>query len=418
MKSVSVIRENRATQVIVAMIAMILISLYEYTFTLFEKPISQYYHWSEPTVATVFTVYMLVEAFAMLLGGRLADRIGPRWVATLGGILSGLGWILASHAKTPATFYLVYAIGSLGPGLVYACCIASSVKWFSNQNKTRGLITGLVTGSFGAGSALFIPMISKMVKVPGGFMHVFTTFGVVMMIGIVVVSQFMAFPRVAGQVAVQTSSPESQFTSSRMIRTRQFWLLWIVFLLVVGAGQMTVAHIATMGANLKFAAASVAGIITLSRLFNGIGRVVIGSISDRFGRSRSMAVFFTLMAICLYLSTLMAGNLTMFGILSVATLFFWGPIFTLVPATMADYFGAKNAGSNYGMMNTGKAIGGLYAGLGSGLLFVALGSWMPVMRLNAVMVLVAALITLALKAPAAAPVAMASVLEAEPTRLA
>lgn len=396
----SVIRPNRILQMAAAMVAMILISLYEYTFTLFEKPLGKYYHWNEPTVAAVFTVYMVIESFAMIFGGRLADRFGPRWVVTAGGILAGLGWILAAHVSSPTGLYIIYGIGSVGPGFVYAASIGSVVKWFPNIGRRRGLAVGFVTGAFGAGSSLFIPMLAKIIhKTPAGFQHAFTNFGIIQLIGIVLIAQLMGYPSELGPSEEKTTSTERQFMPKTMLRTLQFWILWVIFVLVVGAGQMTVAHLASIGADFKFATAVVVGIIMVSRVFNGIGRIIIGGVSDLIGRERSMAIFFALMAVCLYGSTLAGHHVALFGILSVATLFFWGPIFTLVPATLADYFGAKNASYNYGVMSTGKALGGLYAGFLSGLLFAAFGSWVPVLDISAVMVLGASLLALFLRSP-------------------
>ena len=393
-------RQNRFVQIFIAMVTMMMISVYEYTFTLFEQPIGKYYHWSEPGVAAIFTIYMVVESFAMMLGGWLSDRYGPRWVATIGGVLSGAGWIAAAHVSSLGLLYIVYAVGSIGPGFVYAASVGTTVKWFPVSGRTRGLAMGFVTGAFGAGSALFIPRIAKIIHhAPGGFIHAFQMFGIVQLLVIAVVAQLMASPTSVGRVVSAAESAERQFTPKTMLRTRQFWLLWIIFVVVVGAGQMTVAHLASVGASFKIAAATMVGIIATSRIFNGLGRIVIGGLSDRIGRERSMALFFSLMALCLYGSTMARHNPMWFGVLSVATLFFWGPIFTLVPATIADYFGAHNASYNYGVMSTGKALGGLYAGYVSGLLFVYLHGWATVLKVNAVLVLAGALIAIVLKSP-------------------
>jgi OFA family oxalate/formate antiporter-like MFS transporter len=405
--SSSVTDAYRWTQVVLAIVVMLMISVYEYTWTFFVAPIQKAHGWALPAIALTYTIYVLVQSFSMIPAGSLADRIGPRWLATVAGLLAGAGWIGAAGAASPGALWFWYGFGSLGPGIIYATSVSAALKWFPEPRK-KGLAAGLVAAGFGAGSALFIPVVQSIIA-HRGYAAAFLDFGVAQLAVICVVAQFLRLPRAgwrpAGYVPETASAhggPASSgrdVTTTEMLGTYQFWVMWIMFVLTAAAGLMVAGNVVAYGNFLKIAAPLLVVTVTLSRVTNGLGRIVAGWVSDRIGRERTMLLFYLLQAAFLFLATLGRGNGGWFLFTIIAITFFWGPIFVLFPATVGDYYGEAHSGINYGTTYTAKGIGGVFAGLIAAAMFVAAKSWIPVFDLAAAFALAAAVLSLALRLP-------------------
>ena len=128
-----------------------------YTWSVIKKAIPSEWGWSDADKALPYSIACIVFAFVMVPAGRLQDRIGPRWVATAGGILTGIGCIIASFAVTVTWFVIGFGIfAGAGIGLGYASATPPAVKWFSARK--TGLIAGLVVAGFGLASVYISPV--------------------------------------------------------------------------------------------------------------------------------------------------------------------------------------------------------------------------------------------------------------------
>ncbi len=128
-----------------------------YSWSVIKKAIPAEWGWTDDDKALPFSIACIVFALVMVPAGRLQDKIGPRWVATAGGILTGLGCIVASFATS--VFWYVMGFGVLagaGIGLGYASATPPAVKWF--PAKMTGLIAGLVVAGFGLASIYIAPL--------------------------------------------------------------------------------------------------------------------------------------------------------------------------------------------------------------------------------------------------------------------
>ncbi|MBE3587666.1 MAG: MFS transporter, partial [Thermoanaerobacteraceae bacterium] len=119
-----------------------------YTWSVFAAALINQLGWSKTASAIPYTIACVVFAIAMVPAGRLVDKIGPRWVATIGGIFTGGGMILSgllgnSFQVLAVTFGIIVGIG-LGFG--YAAPTPAAVKWFKPHMK--GQISGLVVAGF------------------------------------------------------------------------------------------------------------------------------------------------------------------------------------------------------------------------------------------------------------------------------
>jgi OFA family oxalate/formate antiporter-like MFS transporter len=137
---------------------------------------------------------------------------------------------------------------------------------------------------------------------------------------------------------------------------------------------------------------------TLSPLANGASRIFWGWASDRLGRENTMIVAFTLQAFFLYLVVAVGQqSAALFAFTLVMVYFTWGEIYSLFPATSADYFGTRHATSNYAVLYTAKGTAAIMGGWVGALLFEQSGGWTVAFYSSAVMALVAAGIAFGLR---------------------
>src|SRR3954470_23461241 len=168
------IRLGRWWQLSLGVICMSMIANLQYGGTLFVNPIHDRHGWSLSAIQVAFTVFVLVETWLVPVEGYLVDRIGPKLVGAAAGILVALSWVINSYADSLALLYLGAVIGGIGAGAVYGACVGNALKWFPDR---RGLAAGVTAGGFGAGAALTVVPIAKMIAT-AGYQHAFFTFGI------------------------------------------------------------------------------------------------------------------------------------------------------------------------------------------------------------------------------------------------
>ncbi|MGL4772333.1 MAG: MFS transporter [Clostridium sp.] len=134
-----------------------------YSWSLFNGPLREKFGFSQNDIILTFSIVVFVFAFTTIFSGRLQDKIGPKKVSLIGGIVYGLGLILTSRATSIIEFYIYYGvIAGIGIGFCYVCPLSTCIKWFPNK---KGLITGITVGAFGLGSLVFKPIIENLIAI-------------------------------------------------------------------------------------------------------------------------------------------------------------------------------------------------------------------------------------------------------------
>src|SRR5436189_1987031 len=153
----------RWTQLVIGVICMVMIANLQYGWTFFVPDIQKTFRWDRAEIQIAFTLFVLFETWLVPIEGWFVDKWGPKLVILVGGILSGIGWIMNSYATTlggPTGYYAAQIIAGIGAGGVYGTCIGNALKWFPDK---RGLAAGLTAAGFGAGSALTVAPIQNMI---------------------------------------------------------------------------------------------------------------------------------------------------------------------------------------------------------------------------------------------------------------
>lgn len=364
-----------------AFLSMAVISPYEYAWSSMSGHIGGLYHWSHTQIGWMFTLFVIFESIGTLPGGILRDKYGPRWVTLIAGLIGGVGIFATSLGPNYTLVIILWCIGSFFAGFIYNTAVTTANKWFPDK---RGVIAGLIAGAFSWGSLPFIFPIRAISKTAPDttFFHVIYLMALVIGGVSIVAALFMKDPpagwRPAGWVpkpSVQRPS-DHQYTLTEALGTWQMWALIISFILISSAGLAGVSKIVKYSNSFGFTAAAAtaaAGGITIA---NGFGRVIIGSLSERIGRETAMIWSYILTGVFLFL-TIIAGaahSEILFVVAAILAIFFWGPLFSLFPATIGQYFGEAASGSNYGLLYAiAKGSGGIYGGVLSAVLITQHG---------------------------------------------
>ena len=384
------------------------------------------YAFSKTQTQVIFSVGLLTFAVVMLWAGRWQRNSGPRVVATTGGLILGLGYVVAGLGGTSFAVMLlgIGVLGGAGIGLAYVCPIAALVKWFPDK---KGMITGLAVAGFGFGALIWI-------KLTGGFVfgpvdltpgwkglygmgwtvnNVFILYGILFAVLVALGSLVLVNPPAGWQPEGWTPPAASAatggvlYTPAEMRRTPQFWTLFTVFVVGSLAGLMVIGIISLFGIDAltgrgmpKEEAAVVAA--TAMGLFyalcNGLGRIIWGTISDSLGRKNSIALMSLIQGVMMILFFFIGGY--EWGLYLGAALigFNFGGNFALFPAATADLFGNMNIGINYPWVFLSYGVGGVLGPILGGFMGDS-GAWVWAFIPAGVACIAAAGLALTLKPP-------------------
>lgn len=346
-----------------ATISMMLIGLYQYSWTLFVGPIGSELKATSVAVQLTFTIFTTVSTFAQPIAGIRADRRGPLLLNILGGIISGIGWIASSYTTNIETLYLTYGIGSLGVGIIYATAVGTASRWFPDR---RGLATGLTAFGFGSGAAIMNPVISWIIGTQG-FRTAFLSTGTIMLLALTILGFISRYPNPGWtpnsmKEGTKRTRNLNSFKPLDMVRTTSWWLIYAAFILTSQTGLLITSQVVSLGDSFKLARDTILLATILFPISNSLGRIVGGYVSDRLGRQVAMVSFFAIQGLLSLFLLFFGSNGTAFFAVVALIGFFWGPIFTFFPSLVGDYYGQDHSTSNTAITYTAKAWGGWIGG--------------------------------------------------------
>jgi len=398
---------NRWVQLIAGIVAMMAIANLQYAWTLFTTPLKDHLHTTLPLVQLTFTIFIALETWLVPFEGAMIDRIGPRLMLGIGGVLVGLGWVGSGYAESLRSLYVWYGIGGIGAGFVYGGTIGNALKWFPDH---RGLCVGLTAGAYGIGTAISVSPIASMIK-NSGYQHTLIVFGLIQGFIVLGAALFMAKPPEgwvpedwkAKEARIKASVPSTSvdMTPLQMVKTGSFWMIYFMMTLVAFGGLVVTAQLNPMAKSyhvdkiVVFAGMTALVLaIEVDRILNGLTRPFWGWVSDHIGRENTMFIAFTAEAIAVFALLQLIHHPLWFIVLSGLCFFAWGEIFSLFPSITGDLFGRKWATTNYGIVYTAKGTAAFFAGFGAAWLFSKTGSWTKVFWIMICCDLLAALLAL------------------------
>lgn len=386
-----------------------------YGFSVFVMPLQQEFGWDRATTQWAFSLTLATFAATMIPAGRLQDRIGPRRVASLGGVLLGVSFLLGAlliSGDRPWALFLTYGIiGGAGIGFAYVCPIAAATKWYPER---KGLITGLAVAGFGAGALFFAGPASTLLLPPAGngetlglsqillvglgvspgegfgigWQAFFVLHGIVSLAAVLVGAALLSNPpagwRPAGWQPLARAAGAADMDWREMLDTPLASMLWLSFIFGATSGLMAIGQWTPMMAEVldgtTFAPEWMGSFgrfvepVGVLAIFNALGRIFWGRVSDAIDRPRAMMIMFLFQGMAFMLLVSAQTPLTIFLASAWVGLNFGGN-FALFPAATSDYFGSRHLGVNYGWIFTAYGVAGIMGPAVGGVLFDATGGY-------------------------------------------
>ena len=347
-----------------------------YAWSFFQTLLVRQLGWTFTETAWAFSIAIFSLGVSAAWAGQVLPRVGPRKLALAGSTLFCLGYLIAGIAlqmDNVPLFCLGYGvIGGIGIGMGYVTPVATVAKWFPDK---KGLATGIVVMGFGVGALLLSKGLAPVlvVQTAGDLPLVFFGLGAVFAVILIPASLLMSNPppvsaAAGGSAAGGAPGSAEPESVGAYLKTGQFLLLWIVFFFNIAAGISIISFQSELLqevwslANPSLEPAVLAGygatLIAVSSLFNGVGRLFWGLLSDRIGRvnvfrillSTQMVVFGVLMT---------ETNPWVFSVLVCYVLLCFGGGFATMPPFILDTFGARRMSAVYGAVLTAWAAAGI-----------------------------------------------------------
>lgn len=374
--------------------------------------------WTGEQTQYVFSTGLASFAVVMVLAGFfLMPRLGPRKLAMLGGLVLGLGYILGGMVGGTDVTKLVIFIGLIGGGgigLAYVVPIAVGMRWFPDK---KGLITGLAVAGFGFGATLWVKLGGAWghLIATHGLSQTFTIYGVLFAVLVCIGGLFMVYPPEGWKPAGWTPPPPkagqvaegTNYLAMQMLKTPQFYMLFVTFVFSAGAGLMTIGlmklfpkeALQSAGRTPEEASAiAVTAMAVFFSLANGFGRIAWGTLSDKLGRKLSVIIMCATQGLFVIAFTKMAGTPGMLYLGATLIGFNFGGNFALFPTITADTFGAKNIAQLYPFVFLAYGVGGIGGPILGGRLG-DMGNFPKAFMICGILCLVAAAITACVKPP-------------------
>ncbi|MBS3749265.1 MAG: OFA family MFS transporter [Candidatus Thermoplasmatota archaeon] len=364
-----------------------------YAWSAFTTPLqSSAFGFSKTMTQAIFSTGLATFGIFTIIGGRMQKRFGPMKIALLGGLLLGIGYLIGGFAGAnfPLKLIGIGLIGGAGIGLAYVVPIGVGIKWFPDK---KGLVSGLAVAGFGFGAFLWILManppsilgVSGLINTANytiaNIDMAFKIYGIIFLTLVVLGSLVMRNPPEGWKpkgwnppVERDASGKEKKeiaLLPKQMLKQKQFYMLWAMFLIGALAGLMVIGNVQNFAKNpaegfqaFGFSMAeavdfAVIGAAVSLPIFNGAGRIAWGKISDSIGRKKALISMFIFQGIMMGVFFYTTSNPIFFYIAAALIGFNFGGNFALFPAATADTFGSETVGLNYGYVFTSYGLGGI-----------------------------------------------------------
>lgn len=311
---------------------------------------------------------------SMVVAGKLLRRFGPRTLASLGGLLFGLGYLLASYSggSFAVMFLGISLLVGAGIGAGYVCPLATCMKWFPHH---RGLVTGISMAGFGGGAVLLSTLAEYLLSGGTHVLIVFRWIGLGYGLAILAAASVLRFPPSADAARARPSPPAS-------VLARDPFFLSLVVGMFCGtfAGMLVIGNLKPIALAAGIPAVAATATISVFALGNAAGRITWGWISDRTDE-RMIPVKLAALAAPLALLAWVTSP-PMFIALSFAIGFGFGACFVVYAAQVASRYGPARMGGIYPLVFLAYGLAGILGPTLGGWLYDRTESYTPAIVLS------------------------------------
>jgi len=339
-----------------------------YTFSVFFEPLSTEFGWTRAATSGAFSLYMLLHGFLYIITGKMNDKLGPRIVTSLCGLLMGIGYMMMALTSEIWHIYLFYGvIIAVGMSGGYVPLTSTVTRWFTGNSK-RGLMVGISVAGVGLGTMIFPPLARWLID-SYGWKTSYVVIGIAVLLIIMSSAQFLKrAPEQLINSLDNSSSIDTQqqgLSLQKTMKTRQFWLITLAYFGFGFILQAIMVHIVMHVTGLGIPGTSAAAMFIVLGGASVCARISMGSLADRIGNRTIVTGSFILLVIAL-LCLFIAREMWMFYIFAALFGSGWGGMVASQSPIVADLFGMRSHGVILGMIVStitfGSAVGPVIAG--------------------------------------------------------
>lgn len=375
---------NRWVYAVIGVVVLLLAGLV-YAWSVISASIGANTGWDAAQLSVTFTITMAMFCIGCLLAGIFAKKVNPKLYVILSGVLFFVGFFIAAvPSGSPMLLYIGFGVlCGLGAGFAYNAVMSTMSAWFPDK---QGLISGILLMGFGLSSFIIGKVFAAIAPPDGsdGWRSTFRLFAVIIVVVMVICSFFFVKPGAdfvppAAAKKKEVREPASDINSGQMVRKASFWLYYVWAILVSAAGLALVSQANGIAKQVgtDVSAGTIATVVGLISIFNGIGRVFFGTLFDKKGYRLTMIldmIIFVAAGLILILA-LNTGNFVFIVVGFIVGGFAYGGVTPTNSAIISDFFGRTNYPMNFSLINTNLIIAS-FASTIAGNLYVMTESYM------------------------------------------
>jgi OFA family oxalate/formate antiporter-like MFS transporter len=348
-----------------------------YSWSIFRKPLEKLLQIGATESLLPFTVLLIVFALLMPITGFYIDRFGSRLVTAVGGVIMGLGYLLSSFDGNISMLTITYGVvAGIGVGIAYGVPLVVVARWFPDK---KGLAVGLTVIGFGLSPLVTAPLAKSLID-DYGVRQTFVIFGIAFIAIIGLISTLLRTPPKGWKPAgwnppVKVTSSTNQSVS--LLQTPTFYGLWLCYAIGTFAGLAAIGISSPLAQEIiKLDAATAASTVSLFAVFNGLGRVFFGWLTDRLTPKFAAIVAFVMVLIAsIMMLNVGTGDVATYLIAFTLFYFSFGGWLAIAPTSTLSLFNPDDYAKNYGIVFTAFGVGALAGTLLAGRIRDIFGSY-------------------------------------------
>jgi len=345
----------------IAAMVMALCAGIGYTWSVFQKPLMEHFEWGIETISLTFTIQILVSTMAPVFLGKYQKTLGVKKYLRIGVAIYVAGLVATMFTNSIGYLYIIYGVVvGAGISMLYPCLMAYSGRLFPDKT---GMAAGLLACSYGGGSIIWAPLAASFISKHGA-LPVFGLFAAIFAVVMIPTSFLIKDVPDDFKPAIKTKEQGTKtlaakdYTWREMLKTSRYYIIVIALTLGATAGLMIMGHASTILQEVQnFTPEKAAFIIGIISIFNALGRLSFGFISDRLGRYPVMMLLFAIIGGSMLVLTRAQGVVFVIALFAISACY--GGFTSMFSPICADNFGIKNLAVNYSFLYVAYGFAGV-----------------------------------------------------------
>lgn len=399
---------NRWVYAIIGVIVLLMAGLI-YAWSVMSKPIAASRpEWTTAQLSLTFTIVMAFFCLGSLVAGILSKKVNPKIYVLLAGIFMFFGFFIASFTgESRAMLYIGFGVlCGFGAGLAYNAVMGTICAWFPDK---QGLISGILLMGFGLSSFIIGKVYTAMTPTDGtdNWQNTFKIFAVIILVVLVICCFFFVkpgkdFAPPAPKRKKTVREPACDVNTITMLKTRSFWLTYVWAIMVSAAGLALVGQASGIATEVGTTASdgTIATVVGMISIMNGIGRVIYGAMFDKVGYKLTMIVDMAsfIIASLLLIAALTSGSFFLIIVGFLVGGFAYGGVTPMQSAIVSDFYGRTYYSVNFSVIVTNLLIGS-FASTIAGKLYDMSQSYMSTIYMMIIVTVVSFIAFLGIRRP-------------------